>query len=144
MIVRKRTLARLGAALGLALLLAGSAAAAVTSKPAKTYPTGSFVVAGHKLAPTDVLDARAIPDMSGKPSLMITLTPAAAAAIGGPADAKLPCTLDDKPLGASPAGALAGDHILQLSGDFGDYDTVAALARRISGRDPLPDSEGDD
>jgi hypothetical protein len=137
--IRKRTLA----ALGLALLLAGSATAAAPTKP-KTYPTGPFVVADHHLTAADILDARAIPDMEGKPSLMVTLTPAAAAAIGGVADAKLPCTLDGKLLGESPAGALTTDHVLQLSGNFGSYDDAAALARRISGRDPLPDSESDE
>ena len=131
----KRTLA----ALGLAFLLAGSALAATVVK-AKSYPTGSFVVAGHVVAAKDVLDARAIPDMSGKPSLMVTLAPAAAAAIKAQAGARLPCTLDGKALGSSPADALTSDHVLQLSGDFGDYDATAALARRISGHDPVPDS----
>jgi hypothetical protein len=130
------------AALGLALL-AGSAIAAAPAKP-KTYPTGPFVVAGHRIAATDILDARAIPDMQGKPSLMVTLTPTAAAAIGSAPDAKLPCTLDGKPLGESSAGALTADHVLQFSNDFGSYDAAAALARRISGRDPLPDSESDE
>jgi len=132
------------AALGFALMLAGSAVAAAPARPAKTYPTGAFAVAGHRIAPTDVMDARAIPDMAGRPSLMITLTPAAAAAIGGKAGDTLACTLDGKPLGTSPADALATDHILAVSGDFADYDATAALARRISGRDPLPDSEGDE
>lgn len=140
MIVRKR----LFAAFGLSLLLAGSALAAAPAKPVKSYPTGVFAVAGHTVAAKDVLDARAIPDMAGKPSLMVTLSPAAATAIKVEAGAKILCTLDDKPLGASPADALASDHILQLSGDFGDYDATAALARRISGHDPLPDTEGDE
>jgi hypothetical protein len=82
--------------------------------------------------------------MAGKPSLMVTLTPAAVAALAPPADGTIACTLDGKPLGASPAGALASDHVLQLSGDFGDYAATAALARRISGRDPLPDAESDE
>ena len=135
---------RLVAALGMALLLGGSAIAAAPRAPAKTYPTGAFVVAGHAIRPTDVLDARAIPDMAGKPSLMVTLTPAASAAIGAQPGGKLACTLDGKALGASPADALSSDHVLQLSGDFGDYGATAALARRISGRDPVPDSEGDE
>jgi hypothetical protein len=138
--MRKRLLVALGAA----LLLSGSAVAAAPRAPAKTYATGAFVVAGHAVKPTDILDARALPDMAGKPSLMVTLTPAAAAAIAPPADGALPCTLDGKPLGASPAGALTSDHVLQLSGDFGDYAATAALARRISGRDPLPDAESDE
>src|SRR5262249_46048587 len=107
---------------------------------AKSYPTGSFVVAGHLVASKDVLDARALPDMAGKPSLMVTLTPAGAAAIRAAPGAKLDCALDGKPLGTSPAGALAGDHVIQISGDFGDYEATAALARRISGHDPVPDS----
>jgi len=134
---------RLLVALGIALMLGGSAMAAAPKAPPKTYPTGAFVVAGHAIRPTDVLDARAIPDMSGKPSLMVTLTPSAAGAIGAATD-PIACTLDGKPLGASPAGALTSGHVLQLSGDFGDYPATAALARRISGRDPLPDSEGDE
>ncbi len=136
---------RLLLALGAALLLTGSAIAAKPGPArAKTYPTGAFVVAGHALKVTDILDARAIPDMAGKPSLMVTLTPAAASAIGAPTGGTVVCTLDGKPLGASPAGALASDHVLQLSGDFGDYAATAALARRISGRDPLPDAESDE
>lgn len=135
---------RLGAALGVTLLLAGSAmAAGVAHAPAKTYPTGAFVVAGHALKPTDILDARALPDMGGKPSLMVTVTPQAALAIH-PDTAPLDCTLDGKPLGTSPAGALVGDHVLQISGTFADYETAAALARHISGRDPLPDAESDE
>jgi len=139
--MRKRLLVALGAA----LLLSGSALAARPGvAPAKTYPTGVLVVVGHALKPTDILDARAIPDMAGKPSLMVTLTPAAVTAIAPPAEGKLGCTLDGKMLGASPAGALISDHVLQLSGDFGDYAATAALARRISGRDPLPDAESDE
>jgi hypothetical protein len=144
MMIATRKSLRLGAALGLALLLAGSAAAAVAPKAKpKTYPTGAFAVAGHALKAADILDARALPDMGGKPSLMITVTAQAAAAIH-PGSAPLDCTLDGKPLGTSPAGALAGDHVLQISGEFGDYDATAALARRISGRDPLPDAESDE
>ena len=127
-------------ALGFALLLAGSTAAATVAAKARTYPTGTFAIASHVVAAKDVLDARAIPDMSGKPSLMVTLTPAAAAAIKAQAGASLPCTLDGKALGSSPADMLTSDHVLQLSGDFGDYDATAALARRISGHDPVPDS----
>lgn len=137
MTMRGRTLA----ALGLALLLAGSAAAATVK--AKTYPTGRFTVAGHVVAPGDVLDARAIPDMAGKPSLMVTLSPAAAAAIGA-ATGTLPCLLDGQPIGTSPAEPLASEHVLQVSGAFSDYDKAAEAARRISGRDPLPESEGDE
>ncbi|HEY0271172.1 MAG TPA: hypothetical protein VGC10_09315 [Sphingomonas sp.] len=139
--MRRRTLA----ALGLALLLAGSAAvAARPATPPKTYPTGVFTIAGKPVAARDILDARALPDMAGRPSLMITLTPTAADAIATAAGPEhLPCTLDGKPIGASARDTLASDHILQISGDFGDYDATAALARRISGRDPLPDSEGD-
>jgi hypothetical protein len=142
MTIRRHTLA----ALALVLLLAGSAAvAAKPATPPKTYPTGVFAIAGKPVAARDILDARALPDMQGKPSLMITLTPTAADAIGTAAGPpRLPCTLDGKPLGDSTRDALASDHVLQLSGDFGDYDAAAALARRISGRDPLPDSEGDE
>lgn len=129
------------AAIGVALLLAGSAAVAVAPR----YPVGRFEVAGRPVPTAKVLDARALPDMAGKPSLMVTLDPATAEALAGAAGAETPVAvaLDGKPLGTSPAGALKADHILQVSGDLGGYATVAALARRISGQDPLPDSEGD-
>jgi hypothetical protein len=139
--LRRRTLA----ALALALLLAGSAAAnAAPPAAAKTYPTGRFEVAGKPVPPTAVLDARALPDMQGKPSLMVTLAPATAAVLAAGANGTVAATLDGKPLGTSPADALRTDHVLQLSGAFGDYPATAAIARRISGRDPLPDSESDE
>ena len=139
--IHHRTLA----ILGLALTLASSATNAATAA-AKTYPAGIFAIAGQVVAPKEVLDARAIPDLRGKPSLMVTLSPAAAAAVKAAAgDApRLPCTLDGKLVGDSAATTLISDHVLQLSGDFGSYDATAALARRISGRDPLPDTEGDE
>ena len=129
------------AAVALALLLGGSALAAV---PPKTYPTGRFAIAGTLVTPRQVLDARAIPDLSGKPAIMVTLDPAAAAAIARAAGASVAVTLDDKPLGESPAAALADSHVVQVSGDFGGYEGATALARRISGKDPLPDTEGDE
>ena len=130
------------AALGLALLLAGSSAIAA---PAGNYPTGVFTVAGHKVAPKDILDARALPDTAGKPSLMVTLTPDAAKALtAGAHGPRLPCALDGKPLGDSAAASLSSDNVIQLSGDFGDYAAASALARRISGHDPVPDSETDE
>ena len=133
--VRRRTIA----ALALALLLAGSAAVAA----GRTYPTGRLEVAGTPVPPARILDARALPDMAGQPSLMVTLDPATAAvlATGG---APLAVTLDGRPLGATPVDALRSDHVLQLSGGFASYEAAAALARRISGRDPLPDSESDE
>jgi hypothetical protein len=142
MTFHRRTLA----ALGLALLLTGSAALAAPkpAAPAKTYPTGLFTVAGKPVSAKDVLDARTIPDMQGKPSLMVTLTPAMAATLAKAGTPRVACTLDGKPIGDSPTDALAMDHVLQLSGDFGDYNAAAALARRISGRDPLPDAESDE
>lgn len=134
----RRTLA----AFGLVLLLAGSAAAATVA--AKSYPTGSFSVGGHVVAARDVMDARALPDVAGNPSLMVTLTPAAAAAIGAKDGAPVSCLLDGKPIGTGPAEPLASEHVLQISGTFASFDAAAAIARRISGRDPLPESEGDE
>ncbi|USI73094.1 hypothetical protein [Sphingomonas morindae] len=133
------------AILALALLLGGSSAIAAAPKAGPSYATGRFEVAGQLVPPAQVLDARALPDMAGKPSLMVTLAPALAEALarGKPAATPIAATLDGKPLGASPAGGLAADHMLQLSGAFGSYESAAALARRISGKDPLPDSEGD-
>lgn len=140
MIARKR----LFVALGAALLLAGSASAAAVVKAIKSYPTSAFTAGGHPIAVKDVLDARAIPDMAGKPSLMITLTPGAAASIHATQGVRVPGTLDGKPLGDSPSDSLGSEHVLQLSGDFGDYTATAAIARRISGHDPVPDSESDE
>jgi hypothetical protein len=128
------------AGLAFALLLSGSAAWAGAA-----YPTGRFAVAGVALAPGLVLDARALPDAGGRPSLMVTLTPAGVAALKAVARAgDLPVTLDGKPLGMSPAAALANGGALMISGEFGDYAAAAATARRISGKDPAPESESDE
>jgi hypothetical protein len=134
--------ARALAALGFALLLAGRAGAA---PPRAAYPNGRLVAAGVAVAADQVLDARALPDMAGKPSLMVTLAPAAASAVKARAGGDtFPVTLDGKTLGASPAAALAESGALMLSGDYGDYAAASALARRISGHDPVPDSESDE
>lgn len=142
---RQRLGARTIAALAVALLLGGSVAAvAAHPAPAKTYPTGRFEVGGKPVPPTAILDARALPDMAGKPSLMVTLTPDAAAMLTAGPGATVSATLDGRPLGESPTDALRTDHVLQLSGSFSDYATATAVARRISGRDPLPDSDSDE
>lgn len=140
------TLPRSLAALAALFLLAGSATVAGAAAPVgKSYPTGRLLVGGQAVPAAKILDARAIPDMAGKPALMVTLDPATAVAVAGAAkEARVAVTLDGRTLGESPRDLLAGEHVLQLSGAFGDMAASAALAQRISGRDPVPDSEGDE
>lgn len=136
------TLARTFAALATALLLGGSALSAATPG----YPTGRFTVAGIVVPPAQILDARALPDATGRPSLMVTLAPAAAktVAAGAHGTGELPVTLDGRALGTSAAALLAQGGVVQFSGDFGSYDAAGAIARRISGKDPVPESESDE
>jgi hypothetical protein len=132
---------RLALALLAALPLATPACAA--EKPAAAaFATGKLTIAGEAFAPAEVLDARALPDVNGKVGIMLTLTPAAAkrleaitaSLIGKP----MLVALDGRTLAAELIRKPVADGVIEIPGrwNLGDGE---ALARRVSGRDPLPD-----
>lgn len=114
-------------------------AAAPVTKP---FATGALTIAGEAFAVSDVLDARALPDINGKVGIMLTLTPAAAQRLGEISAAlvgrPMPVALDGKLLGGEVLRKPLTSGVIEIPGRWNLSD-AEALARRISGRDPLPD-----
>lgn len=131
--------------LALAALLAttdGASAAEPAPAPVHSYETGALTIAGEAFAAGDVVDARAMPDINKKVGLMLTLSPAAAARlekitaalIGKP----MLIALDGKTLGAELISKPLSGGVIEVPGRW-SLSEAEALARRISGKDPLPD-----
>lgn len=133
----------------LALLLiacAGIAMQACNAQPApppsRSYETGKLSIAGEAFAPGEVADARAMPDMNRKVGVMISLTPAGSKrleAITAPLVGKpMIVTLDGKTLAAELVRKPVATGVIELPGRW-TLDEAETLARRISGKDPVPD-----
>lgn len=131
----------------LALLLAAAplAASAAAAPPAAAFATGKLTISGEGFAVSDVLDARALPDINGKVGIMVTLTPAAAKRLGEITESligkPMQVALDGKPLAAELIRKPLTGGVIEIPGRWNLSD-AEALARRISGRDPLPDDLG--
>lgn len=94
--------------------------------------TSQLSVGGAPLPATDYLDGRAIADGSGAPVVMLTLTPQAAARLRSLNGAT---TLDGK----QTIARIDGDAII-ISGAVTTFKGAAALAKALTGKEPLPDS----
>ncbi|WP_374649496.1 hypothetical protein [Rhizorhabdus sp.] len=133
--------------LALALIAAMPMAAPLTVAYAATLPfaTGKLTIGGAAFTPAEVMDARALPDINGKVGIMLTLTPDAAKRLEGISGAlvgkPLLIALDGKTLAAELVRKPIRDGVIELPGRWSLTDGEA-LARRISGRDPLPDDLG--
>ncbi len=94
---------------------------------------GKLTVGTLVLGPGDFLDGRAIAGPSGQPVVMLTLAPKAARKVKalGPT---VPVALDGTPVSAKLVA-----NTIEVDGQP-DFDAAAALALRISGKPPLPDS----
>lgn len=103
----------------------------------------SFQIGGDAFSESEILDARAQPELDGTSSIRITFTETAAKRfavvtqriVGKPAQVKLDSDTIADPVLKEPIK----DGVLQLSGPW-KLDDATALARTISGKDPLPDS----
>jgi len=106
-------------------------------------PPKPLMIGSEAFPQSDIVDARAIADATGMPAVMITLSPGAAARlaaltatnIGKP----LPITLGGKHLMTPIVSAAITQGELQISGNL-TFDSATALARQISGKEPLPES----
>ena len=136
----------------LALMLIACAAIAMQAcnaqpgpPPARSYETGKLTIAGEAFAASEVADARAMPDMNKQVGLMISLTPAGAkrletitgALVGKP----MLVALDGKTLVAEMTRKPNMSGVIDIPGKW-TLDEAEAVARRISGKDPLPDDLG--
>ncbi len=103
----------------------------------------SFKIAGESFPESDIVDARAQPELDGTSSIRITFGEAAGRRIalatqrlaGKPAHV----ALDDMTVADPIVREPIRDGVLQLSGAWTIAD-AEALAKKISGKDPLPDS----
>lgn len=112
---------------------------AAKAKPAARV----FTIAGESFSEAEIVDARAQPDLSGKAAIMITFDDngrVKLARISGANKSKpLPFVLDGRVLMAPVLADPIIDGVAQIIGMF----TIAeaeALAKRISGKPPLPES----
>jgi len=103
----------------------------------------SFLIAGESFPESEILDARAQPELDGTSSIRITFGESASKRIaivtgrlvGKPAHVALDEVTVADPIMREPIL----DGVLQLSGAWTIAD-AEALAKKISGKDPLPDS----
>lgn len=113
-----------------------------TPLDAQAVATGKLTVAGQAFAAADVLDARAMPDLNGKAGVMLTLSPAAAKRLAtitaGLAGKPMIVALDGKTLLAEMIRSPIRDGVIELPARV-SLPEAEALAKRISGKDPLPD-----
>lgn len=117
-------------------------ACSMAAPPATPFETGRLTIGGEAFAPADILDARALPDVNGKVGIMITLAPPATrrlTAISGSLVGKpMLIALDGKTLAGELIRKPIANGVIELPGRW-NLTEGEALARRISGRDPLPD-----
>ena len=117
-------------------------AALLAATPALAQPAGTFAIAGEVFAPADILDARALPVVGGGAIIMLTFTKAAAkriekittARVGQPIRIMLDGEILMEPIVHEPLSS----NVVHISSNFG-IDEAVAKAKRISGKDPLPE-----
>ena len=109
-------------------------------------PANQLTIGGEPFAQSDIVDARAIADGSGMPVIYVTLTPAAAgrlatitaSRVGKPVPIAVGDTVITTPVVRE---AITGGN-LEISG-IASFDAAKTMARRISGKEPLPESDGE-
>lgn len=137
------------AALALFALFALAAPAAMQAcdaqsvpAPVPSYETGKLTIAGETFTPAEIADARAMPDINKRVGIMISLTgPGArrleaitASLVGKP----MLVALDGRTLAAEQVRKPIAGGVVEIPGKW-TLDEAETLARRISGKDPLPD-----
>ncbi len=102
-----------------------------------------FTIGGEGFAQADIVDARAMPDMDGTATIMVTFTPSAAKRLGAVTRANvgkaLPVALDGTVLMTPTIETPITEGVMEVGGHL-PVGQAEALAKRISGKDPLPDS----
>ena len=123
---------------------AGRAKRTAIAAKAKAKPAARlFTIAGEPFSEAEILDARAQPEISGKAAIMITFDDAGRVKLARLSAANkskpLPFVLDGQVLMAPILVDPIIDGVAQISGMF-TITEAEALAKRISGKPPLPES----
>lgn len=102
-----------------------------------------FTIAGQKFKENDIVDARPLPDLNGTAAILLTFEDKAAKRLSKISrknrQKPVAIALDGKTLVRPVFHNIIDDGMIQISGLF-TLDQATLLARRISGKDPLPDS----
>lgn len=121
----------------------GGRVRAVGSSRAISAVTRSFTIAGTPFAESEIIDARAQPGVDGKAAIMLTFDEAAAkrfsAILARNVTKEIKVILDGTIAFGIPVAEAAAAQSTLLTGDF-SIAQAEALAKRISGKPPLPDS----
>jgi len=103
---------------------------------------GGFAIGGENFAQADIIDARALPELDGTAAIMFTFDPKAArrleALTRSQAAKPLAVTLDGATLASPVVPEPITDGVLTIAGGF-TMPQAEALAKRISGKDPVPE-----
>lgn len=102
-----------------------------------------FTIGGEQFSESEILDARAQPEIDGTSAIRITFSEAAAKRIANVTQQLVGksahIALDELTVADPMVTEAIRGGVLQLSGAWTVRD-AEALARKISGKDPLPDS----
>lgn len=102
-----------------------------------------LTIGSETFAQADILDARGLPELDGS-AILITLSPEAAPRLTAVARANvgkpIPISVDGMPISAPVVREEMTDGALQITGLKLALPEAEALALRISGKPPLPDS----
>ncbi len=103
----------------------------------------NFQIAGEAFSEAEILDARAQPELDGTSSIRITFNEAAAKRIAIVTQRLVGkaahIALDSNTVADPIVRDSIKDGVLQIIGPW-TLDGATALAKKISGKDPLPDS----
>ncbi len=106
-----------------------------------TAEARQFVIAGVAFSEAEIVDARGIPELDGRASIMVTLADAATTKLAEGAaklgDSNATVSLDGTVLAEAPASAIAGP-VITIGGRPNIAD-AEAIALRISGKPPISD-----
>jgi preprotein translocase subunit SecD len=107
----------------------------------------TFAIGGEGFREEEIVDARALPQLGGGASILITLSEEGGRRLaalsrrmaGGAVAVDLDGTTISRPVLQEPIL----DGVFQISGSDWTIESAAGIARRISGKDPLPESLDD-
>jgi preprotein translocase subunit SecD len=122
------------------LLLLTSHALAV---PSMAQNKATLSIASERFAQSDVLDARYLPSLDGKPTVMITFTQEAAVRVQAltarNVGKTIPIIVDGRTISTPMIQTEIAGGVIEIGGVESEQEAIA-LAKQISGKDPLPDS----
>lgn len=120
-------------AVAAAVMLSGSVSAAQVVR--------IFSLGSEMFSEADIVDARALPELGGTPSIMLTLSKDAgdrlATLTRTALNTAIPVTLDGVEIAQPVVREEIKGGVLVITGTF-TLEEATALAKKISGKDPLP------